>query len=703
MKKRTLLIILISLITTFSFGVNIFAASPSKALGFQGQLFNNNAPLTGSVNATFTFYDSLSGGAVTGSPISKTVTVANGYFGAQFTEADTTGVNFDQALYIQVNINGTDLSPRTALNAAPTALKSFGTFSYSAAPAIGPAGSLYFNTTNNTLYISNGTAWASSTPWATGGPNPSISYMGGLVGVGTSDPLMQFTVFSPYAATSTIASFQGNSNSTAQVGSIQGPKSGTIQIVGSDDNQNHGGSLLISTFSVGAFSARSSSIYFTGSRSTAAEYNAGLFNAMKDGDQIGALTFGGDNGVNLRSQGATIMGKASGDWATTSTAGYLAFSTTPSSSTTLFERVRITSDGSLGIGTTTPLAVLSVKGKSTGTGALAQFTDSANVARVTFLDNGNVGIGTSTPAGQFDISQGAPSGLNKFVVDLAAGANTNRTLKINRPTQNAVGLQVSVSSDGSMGTTTNLILQAGGGYVGIGTSTPTANLHASGTIRFSSFGAGTLSTDASGNVTVSSDERLKDIQGEFKSGLDKILGLTPIVYKWKPETGYDTTNAYAGFSAQNVQSVIPEAVGMDERGYLTLADRPILATLVNAVKELATKVEKMAAWFTDSTTFTVKQDSKLNVEGQVCSDEICISKDQFKNLLRIAAQNGGGFNVYIQTPTPVQSSQPEPSAGTSTPSEPAVDPEPVVVPEPTIPEPVPLSPTPETPSVPVSE
>jgi hypothetical protein len=49
----------------------------------------------------------------------------------------------------------------------------------------------------------------------------------------------------------------------------------------------------------------------------------------------------------------------------------------------------------------------------------------------------------------------------------------------------------------------------------------------------------------------------------------------------------DTENIYTGFSAQNVQKVIPEAVGKDRNGNLTLSDRPILAAIVNAIKELA--------------------------------------------------------------------------------------------------------------------
>jgi len=43
---------------------------------------------------------------------------------------------------------------------------------------------------------------------------------------------------------------------------------------------------------------------------------------------------------------------------------------------------------------------------------------------------------------------------------------------------------------------------------------------------------------------------------------------------------------YTGFSAQNEQSVIPETIGQDDRGYLTLSDLPIHAAPVNAVKEI---------------------------------------------------------------------------------------------------------------------
>ncbi len=117
----------------------------------------------------------------------------------------------------------------------------------------------------------------------------------------------------------------------------------------------------------------------------------------------------------------------------------------------------------------------------------------------------------------------------------------------------------------------------------------------SGGIRFAIYGAGALTTDASGNITAASDERLKDIQGEFRRGLKDLRGITPILHKWKKSSGNETNGIYAGFSAQNVQKTIPEAVGTmnNAEKHLTLNDRPILAAVVNAINEIDRRLEKL--------------------------------------------------------------------------------------------------------------
>lgn len=129
--------------------------------------------------------------------------------------------------------------------------------------------------------------------------------------------------------------------------------------------------------------------------------------------------------------------------------------------------------------------------------------------------------------------------------------------------------------------------------LGIGTTNPTANLDTSGTIRFSDLTSGNLMSDASGNLYVTSDIRLKTVEGDFTRGLADVMGLTPIVYKWNELSGLETRGSYAGFSAQNVQAFIPEAVSENSNGFLNLQDRPILAALVNASKELAARVSAL--------------------------------------------------------------------------------------------------------------
>ena len=135
-------------------------------------------------------------------------------------------------------------------------------------------------------------------------------------------------------------------------------------------------------------------------------------------------------------------------------------------------------------------------------------------------------------------------------------------------------------------------------FVGINT-TPTVALDVlgdaliSGAVQFSNYGAGTATFDASGNITSVSDERLKTNIKSYKTGLKELLQLKPIQYKWNDKSKMETEGTYAGFSAQNVKANITLGTGENKEGYLSLQDRAIMATLVNAVKELNTKVENL--------------------------------------------------------------------------------------------------------------
>jgi hypothetical protein len=186
--------------------------------------------------------------------------------------------------------------------------------------------------------------------------------------------------------------------------------------------------------------------------------------------------------------------------------------------------------------------------------------------------------------GTFTNTTGSSAG---FVIqptyNQTSGDGANTDLLINR-TETAVGSGVQLIIDAQVGGSSKFSIDNSGNVM-IGSATPSAQLHTTGTVRFANFGAGTLTTDASGNVSVSSDIRLKNVEGEFTRGISDLVGIDPITYYWKKDSGLDTETLYSGFSAQNILEFIPEAVGLDPHGFYTLGDRPILATVVNAIKE----------------------------------------------------------------------------------------------------------------------
>ena len=81
----------------------------------------------------------------------------------------------------------------------------------------------------------------------------------------------------------------------------------------------------------------------------------------KAGDRLAG--FGGGGFTNAYSQeSATIAMMAASDWNASSAESYMKFTTTPINSVSQTERMRITSNGNIGIGTTAPQYLLSVNG-----------------------------------------------------------------------------------------------------------------------------------------------------------------------------------------------------------------------------------------------------------------------------------------------------------------------------------------------------
>jgi hypothetical protein len=160
---------------------------------------------------------------------------------------------------------------------------------------------------------------------------------------------------------------------------------------------------------------------------------------------------------------------------------------------------------------------------------------------------------------------------------------------------------------------TSNTIQIGAGSTGIlfctGTGTPsTAPCALSGTLGVTGITADTAHTDASvcedttshvfysgtgaaGICLGTSSLRFKDNVAPLDHGLADIMRLDTIAYNYKPDSGMDTSRRLYGFAAEQVNTVMPELVGLNAIGEPNSVDwAGIVPVLVHAIQELQGEV-----------------------------------------------------------------------------------------------------------------
>ena len=110
-----------------------------------------------------------------------------------------------------------------------------------------------------------------------------------------------------------------------------------------------------------------------------------------------------------------------------------------------------------------------------------------------------------------------------------------------------------------------------GGNVGIGVDNPSSKLEVDGDIY------------ATGDVTASSDRRLKTDIKHIENALDKVCSLGGYTYVMNDKPS-------SGLIAQEVLEVLPEVVHGSEETNYSLAYGNIIGLLVEAIKELKEKI-----------------------------------------------------------------------------------------------------------------
>ena len=90
-----------------------------------------------------------------------------------------------------------------------------------------------------------------------------------------------------------------------------------------------------------------------------------------------------------------------------------------------------------------------------------------------------------------------------------------------------------------------------------------------------------------------SDSRLKTNVASINNGLAKVLTLDGIIYNWNELANKDLNIKEAGVIAQQIQTVLPEAVVEREDGYLTVKYERIIPLLIEAIKDLSAEVDAL--------------------------------------------------------------------------------------------------------------
>ena len=116
--------------------------------------------------------------------------------------------------------------------------------------------------------------------------------------------------------------------------------------------------------------------------------------------------------------------------------------------------------------------------------------------------------------------------------------------------------------------------------------------------------------DASNDVVAfSSDKRLKENIKPIKSALDKVDSLSGFTFNWnelaEKEAGFSREESFVGVFAQDVESVLPEAVkrapfdndgndgSISGENYLTVQYEKLVPLLIESIKELKSEIEEL--------------------------------------------------------------------------------------------------------------
>jgi hypothetical protein len=328
------------------------------------------------------------------------------------------------------------------------------------------------------------------------------------------------------------------------------------------------------------------------------------------------------------------------------------------------EKLRVTSGGNVGIGTTTPTASLSVAGNFVpGT-----LTQAGLLSEAVPTITSNAGSNPGVPGIIFNDSGQSVSTLSGgifssyFGTNVAGGLVDGMTFISPRDLDGGYSGAVNWGFRfNSQSGSTRMFIDTASGNVGIGTTTPYSRLTVWGPDSAASTTAFLVANNASttefavldngnatlaGNLIQNSDQRLKtNIQSlDASSSISAINALNPVSFSWI-DSEKSGVPQY-GFIAQDVQKILPNLVSITSPttltpdGTLSLNYNGFIAPLVAAVQNLIDRMNDFADHFTTKElTFTRAIGDEVDAK-KLCLQKsdgtsVCVTGDQ------LAAALGG--------------------------------------------------------------
>ena len=457
-------------------------------------------------------------------------------------------------------------------------------------------GAISLTTTGN-----NGASTYNSTTGVLNVPTYTLAGLGGinLTSLSATSPLLYNNttgVFSIQQSSGSQAGFLSsadwttfNSKQAALTNPVTGtgttnylPKFTGASTIGNSQIQDDGTSV-----GIGGSPNASYKLAVTGASLFSSSINSGQIQATAGGAGIQLIGQAGSNAYYVNDQAAN-SGKRWRFGHTGAVSGYNSFDFYNQTDDRLV--MTLASGGAVGIGTSTPQSLLDVSGSTpflriTDT---AQTSENGLIMAIGSLVRGGLTINYST--GEFKSFCGV-AGNSYFQTFNVNGSERMRITS-------AGNVQIGITSlpsgatefnTGSIFINNNLYINNSSGTSGYafrfdGFQNGLYGLwqNASGVDQ-----TGVVLNYGAGSWTSSSDERLKEINGNIENAVDKLKTLRAINYSWKSD---ETKKENLGLIAQDVEKAFPQVVDTIKDGYLGVRYTELIPVLVKAIQELSAKV-----------------------------------------------------------------------------------------------------------------